>query len=40
VAKKANTFSAGDNRACSDEGGREDECSNGMTTAESRVGAT
>jgi len=33
-----NTFSAGDNRACSDRRSREDEYSDGMTAAEDRVG--
>jgi len=36
VAKEANDFSAGDNRACSDEGIREDKCSDDMTAAEDR----
>ena len=38
VAKETNTFSAGNNRACSDGGSREDECGDGMATAENRVG--
>jgi len=40
VAKEANTFSAGNNKVCSNGGSREDECGNGMTTAEDGVGTT
>ena len=38
VAKEANAFSAGDNKACSDRGNRENKYSNGMTAAENWVG--
>jgi len=38
VAKKANAFLAGDNRACSNGGGRKDEYGNGITIVEDRVG--
>ena len=40
VIKEANAFSADNNRVCSNGGSREDKCSNGMTTAENRVGTT
>ena len=40
VAKEANTFSAGNNKVCSNGRSREDECGNGMTTAEDGVGTT
>jgi len=39
VAKNANVSSADDNRACFDGGSRENECGNGTTTTEDRVGA-
>jgi len=39
VAEKANAFSAGDNRACSDGGSRKDKHSNDTTAVENRVGA-
>jgi len=35
-----NTTSAGDNRARSDEGSKEDKCGDGMTAAKNRVSAT
>ena len=38
VAKETNAFSAGNNRACSNGESREDECGDGMATAENRVG--
>jgi len=40
VAEEANAPSTGNNRACSNRGSREDECSNSMTTAEDSVGTT
>ena len=40
MAKEANAFSAGDNRACSDGESRENECSNSTTIAENSVGTT
>ena len=39
VAKEANAFSAGNNRVYSNEGSREDKCSDNTTAAEDRVGA-
>jgi len=40
VAEEANAPLAGDNRACSDRGSREDKHNNSMPIAEDRVGAT
>ena len=39
VAEEATTSSAGDNRACSNGGSREDKCGDNTTAAEDRVGA-
>ena len=38
VAEEANAFSAGDNRACSNGGSKEDKHGNDTATAEDRVG--
>jgi len=39
VAEKANVFSAGDNRACSNGGSRKNKHGDGTATAGDRVGA-
>ena len=38
VAEEAGNTSAGDNRACSNEGSRKDECGNSIIAAENKIG--